>query len=462
MAGRRQTREGRKIMTTQHIEILRSQLHLTVREFCDLLGVDIAVYTRFTSANGIGQLPSGAEVRMRSIMHEEERKNIIAYKNTFQPETTGYFSNGKILQHLDKLSQLERNPRETGPITVEFHPTLNLCEHCCPWCTFQTNRRGQSAEFDIRLLDSLIEDLKILDVRGIALSGGGEPLCHTNIEKIINAFTEQFDTGLATNGYGLSDKEDSDRKRELRAAILRCRWCRISVDAGSQDVYQLLHGKKPHINFDDIVCKIKRLAADKIKTGSQTTLGISFLLTPFNFFDLISAVTLFREIEGLDYFQIKPLVIAPSEKININAGAGMVFWDKRLFEVLSMIKIYETETFKVYTLSYKFMDMLLQGESGLMFKKCRGHVFYPAISADGSVLVCCHMLNNLLDGKNTGVYGRITKSTRFIDIWNSESRWKEGEGVDVASCPCNCKLSETNKVLENIHAQKGMHKNFLN
>jgi hypothetical protein len=106
--------------------------------------------------------------------------------------------------------------------------------------------------------------------------------------------------------------------------------------------------------------------------------------------------------------------------------------------------------------------MLLRGETGLPFRKCRGHPFYPAISADGSVLVCCHMLNNLLDGKNTGVYGRITEDVRFTDIWNKESRWKEGDGVQVSSCPCNCKLSETNKLLESLRGQKVMHKNFIN
>jgi hypothetical protein len=192
--------------------------------------------------------------------------------------------------------------------------------------------------------------------------------------------------------------------------------------------------------------------------GSNTTLGISFLLTPYNFFDLIPAITLFREIRGLDYFQIKPIVITPSERIN----AGMAFWDDRLFELLCSIKDYETESFKIFTLSYKFMDMFLQGETGLPFQKCRGHPLYPTVSADGSVLVCCHMLNNLLDGNSTGIYGRITEAVRFIDIWNKESRWKEGDGVQVCSCPVNCKLSETNKVLESLHGQKVMHKNFIN
>jgi wyosine [tRNA(Phe)-imidazoG37] synthetase (radical SAM superfamily) len=446
-------------VTGEHIEALRSQLKLSIKEFCGKLEIDLADYALLMSANDAGQLPSSAGKILCSIMRGEEEKNVLAYRDKYPPEPPGYFSSTKILQHLDRLYQLEHAPREAGPITVEFHPTMNICQHSCPACTFGTNRRGgPRAEFDMRLLKGLIDDLKRLDVRGIDISGGGEPLCHKEIGKIVNSFAAKFDTGLVTNGYGLSDKDDSDSKRELRAAILKCTWCRISVDAGSQDVYRLMHGDKPHVNFDDIVYKIKLLAADKIKTGSDTTLGISFLLTPYNFFDLIPSIAIFREIEGLDYFQIKPVVIAPSERID----AGMVFWDERLFEVLGSIKDFETESFKIFTLSYKFADMLLRGESGLPFQKCRGHPFYPTVSADGSVLVCCHMLNNLLDGKKAGIYGRITEDVRFIDIWNSESRWKVGEGIQVASCPCNCKLSETNKTLESLHSQKVMHKNFIN
>jgi hypothetical protein len=204
---------------------------------------------------------------------------------------------------------------------------------------------------------------------------------------------------------------------------------------------------------------IELLASDKVTAGSDTTLGVSFLLSPHNFHDLIPAITLFREIKGIDYFQVKPIVISHAERIR----EGMIFWNKMLFELLGTIKNYETASFKVFSLSYKFADMLLQEESGLPFKRCYGHPFYPTIAADGSVLVCCHMLNNLLDNNNTGVYGRITEEVRFIDIWKSESRWKKGNGIQIGSCPCNCKLSETNKLLENIYGQKEvMHRNFLN
>jgi molybdenum cofactor biosynthesis enzyme MoaA len=99
-------------------------------------------------------------------------------------------------------------------------------------------------------LPKLIEDLKNLDVRGIDISGGGEPLCHPEIAAIIEKFAGCFDVGLVTNGYALDDTNNKEKARKLRQTILtNCAWCRISVDAGSQEIYSLMHGNEPHIQF---------------------------------------------------------------------------------------------------------------------------------------------------------------------------------------------------------------------
>ncbi|MCL2115315.1 MAG: radical SAM protein [Methanobrevibacter sp.] len=444
----------------ENIEALRTQLNFTTRDFCDELEIDINDYALFIRENDFNQFPANAANKLTSIMLGEERKNLLAYKDKFPKETEGYFANIKILKHLEKLSKLEKSPDEVGPITVEFHPT-NICNHACNACTFGISNIGKDKKntFDIELLDDLITDLKKLEVKGIDITGGGDPLCHKEIDKIISSFAESFNVGLVTNGYELNKENDLERKKELRKTILSsCTWCRISVDAGSQEVYSIMHGDKPHIKFNDIVKKIEILAKEKIAMESETTLGISFLLTPYNFLDLIKSISIFREIKGIDYFQVKPIVISPFER----SKEGIIFWDKRLFELLTVIKSYETESFKIFTLSYKFSDMLLSEDSGLPFTKCWGHPFYPTIAADGSILVCCHMLLNLLDNKKIGVYGKISKNEGFYELWNRHSRFEEGDNIHVRLCPCNCKLSETNKVLENFYGQKIMHKNFIN
>ena len=448
-------------ISSKALEALRNQLNLTTRDFCDRLEIDINDYALFIRTEDFSQFPENAANTLISIMLEEEQKNLLSYKDKFPLEKEGYFSNSKILRHLDKLLKLENSPEEVGPITVEFHPTT-MCNNACPFCTFKISEIGNDKKsiFDSDLLDNLITDLKKLTVKGIDISGGGEPLCHPKIGEIISSFAKaSCDVGLVTNGYALDDESSSETKKELRRVILsNCTWCRISVDAGSQEIYSLMHGNKSHIRFDDIVKKIELLAKDKVAMGSETTLGVSFLLTPYNFSDLIKSICIFREIKGIDYFQVKPIVISPSER----SKDYMIFWDKRLFELLTTIKSYETDVFKIFTLPYKFSDMLLSKSEGLPFEKCYGHPFYPTIAADGSILVCCHILNNLLDNKKIGVYGKISKDESFYSIWTKPSRFKEGDNIPIGLCPVNCKLSETNKILQNLYGQKIVHVNFIN
>ena len=448
-------------LSSSHLETIRQQLNLSTEEFCDRLKLKINDYSLFIAVDDIQQISAHSMNILTSLMLEMEKENLIKYKEKFKIKSDGYFANYKILKHLDKLAVLENSPLKASPITVEFHPT-NLCDHACPACTFSISERDKDKKktsFDISLLDTLIGDLKELDVRGIDISGGGEPLLHENIDQIIKKFSAVFNVGLVTNGQNLNNSNQAFSENIRKTILENCTWCRISVDAGSQEVYERMHGKRPNIQFSKIVDNVKLIADEKLKTNSKITLGVSFLLTPENFLDLIKSICIFREIKGIDYFQIKPIVIPPAERITLS---NMIFWDKRIFDAVSTAQAYEKRTFKIFTLSYKFADMLLNESIGLPFQKCWGHPFYPTISADGSLLVCCFFLNALLEDRNSGVYGKIDFSNTFKKIWDSKERFDIGDKINVTLCPSNCKLSETNKVLENFHEQQILHENFIN
>jgi wyosine [tRNA(Phe)-imidazoG37] synthetase (radical SAM superfamily) len=403
--------------------------------------------------------------KLTNIMLEMEQKNLQEFKDKIPIRAEGYFSSHKILQHMDKLAILQSSPTSVGPITVEFHPS-NRCNHRCPRCTFGIGeRRGNlgNASFHIKLLPKLIADLQDLQVRGIDISGGGEPLMHDKIPEIISSFHDGgFDVGLVTNGTLLHSTDGREEKRckAIRRSILEnCTWCRISVDAGSQDIYEKMHGRHPAINFSHLVNSIKLLAEEKSQNNYKMTLGVSFLLTPDNFLDLIKSVCIFRDLRGVDYFQIKPIVVAPVDR---TSQPNMIFWDRRIFDALITVKAYGTSTFKIFTLGFKFIDMLLTEDIGLPFSKCWGHPFYPTVAADGTILVCCHMLNDLFDGRYYGVYGKLTTRRGYLQIWKSKERMKVARRINTRLCPSNCKLSETNKILEDFMGKKIEHKNFIN
>jgi len=303
----------------------------------------------------------------------------------------------------------------------------------------------------MELLDQLILDLKELDVRGIDISGGGEPLCHPNIGVIIEKFAKEFDVGLVTNGALFNE--------DLIDIVLNnCTWCRISVDAGSQKIYNEMHGNGPNIDFNKIVDIITAIGKRKQQLNSKTTFGVSFLLTPSNFMDVLPAINIFKNIPGIDYFQTKPIVLSPGTRLDLN----MIFWDKRLFDLLATIGSYSTDTFNVFTLSYKFSDMVLEEATGVPFDKCYGHPFYPTVAANGAIFICCHMLNNYFNDDLTGYYGKIDETNTFKDIWLNINRFNVGKNIKTRFCPINCKLSETNKALQNFSIEKIQHKNFIN
>jgi MoaA/NifB/PqqE/SkfB family radical SAM enzyme len=441
------------MINKQLLETLRNQLNTDKQAFSKMLELPFEDYTNFEDHNNYEMFPAHSILKLRQIMLDEEKSNFEAYKEKFADEKKGIFSSSKILAHFDKLSML-LNPdkkKAVGPITVEFHPSTR-CNHACPGCTFNTGNLTDDKRFnfDMDLLDNLIEDLDELEVRGIDISGGGEPLCHPEIATIITKFARKFDVGLVTNGGLLNAEKHHD------AILDNCVWCRVSVDAGSQQVYNDMHG--PHVNFNDIVEKITKLGEAKLRKNSKTTLGVSFLLTPTNFMDVLPAINIFKNIPGINYFQTKPIVLSPGTRLDLD----MIFWDKRLFDLLATIGSYSTDTFNVFTLSYKFSDMILGESTGVPFKKCYGHPFYPTIAANGAVLVCCHMLNNLFNDNFTGYYARIDHNLRFKELWKSELRFEVGNDINTRFCPINCKLSETNKNLMQLDYEKIAHRNFIN
>jgi MoaA/NifB/PqqE/SkfB family radical SAM enzyme len=442
-------------MNKQILESLRGQLNKTEEEFSKLIDLSHEDYQFFKNSNCYDMFPMQSLSKVKQIMIDEEYNNIIEFQKHYKAleNNSNIFGANKIFCHLDKISGLKGDNDtkiNTGPISVEIHPST-FCNHACPGCVYGTPKLSKNLKhnFDYSLFNKLIEDLIDLKVKGINFSGGGEPLIHKDIEGMIEKSAKHFDVGLITNGELFDDSK-------IETVIDNCLWCRISLDAGSQETYTQMHGE--NANFENIINIIKKFAARKIEKGSKITFGVSYLLTTTNFFDVISAISILKNIPGVDYIQIKPIVLFPQDRFDMN----MIFWDKRLFEILTIVNSYATNTFKIYALDYKFFDMMLKEKTGLEFKKCYGHPFFPTVTSDGHIVICCFKLNNIQNGIDEGIYGQITQEKSFKDIWTTLERFNIGDCLNIRNCPINCKISETNKVLSKIDTVKINHSNFIN
>ena len=107
---------------------------------------------------------------------------------------------------------------EFKPVHVQWLPT-NRCNLKCPSCSCAD--RDQTLEMPIDTAVMVIGELRRLGCMAVTITGGGEPLMHPQIDRMIRAFSAQgIKVGLVTNGTLLHRLSDD--------ALGCLTWCRIS------------------------------------------------------------------------------------------------------------------------------------------------------------------------------------------------------------------------------------------
>jgi hypothetical protein len=244
-------------MKKEVLKKLRNQFGIDKKQFSDIIGLTLEDYECFSK--NPENMPAQVVITIKSIMLEQEQINLKNYYDKFADQKSAIFTSNKIFAHHDKLSQYfdPEEKKKMGPITVEMHPST-YCNHSCPGCIYGVRNLSpcQKHNFDMKLLPELIEDMKELGVKGVNLSGGGEPLMHPNCDSIIKQLKKAgFDVGLITNGALL------DKPADIENVLDNCLWVRFSVDAGSDEVYKETHG---HVaDFDKTVDIIKNVVGTR-------------------------------------------------------------------------------------------------------------------------------------------------------------------------------------------------------
>lgn len=203
---------------------------------------------------------------------------------------------------LPSALRVAHGERLTGPVVVDLDPTT-FCDLACPECISSgVINKGQ---FDKNRVVELTKELVLSGVQAVVLIGGGEPLMHKSIGSIIEILhTAGIKIGLVSNGTLID--------RYLTPLSSMMDWVRISMDAGSEAVYDRYRpsGRKNSV-FPKIIDNMRLLAQHK--TG---TLGYSYLLmfrldhngelVDSNYLDVLNGAILAKEI-GCDYFEVKAM-----------------------------------------------------------------------------------------------------------------------------------------------------------
>lgn len=325
------------------------------------------------------------------------------------------------------LSQLHHGQKMKGPLVVELDPTT-ICNLACHDC-ISGNLLNQGGFSNERLLQ-IVSEFAAAGVRAVVLIGGGEPMAHPKFGEIIDAlFKSDIHVGVTTNGtlLGKFQKQSAQTK-----------WLRVSVDAGSPEVFAEF---RPHRSgrsqFDLVVRNMEEFA--KVKTG---LLGYSFLilskfassgeLVSTNAGDIYRAAQLAKNI-GCDYFEVKPAfdlmhyLQRQEQKVSDLTSSG-----------LEAARSLADNNFKV--IAPNTLDEALRGTEGQPknYKSCPTTELRTVVTPSG-VYVCPYHRGNLQMKVGDAV------TTSFVEIWSSSRRQEVLKNLNPSKhCGFHCIRHESN------------------
>lgn len=353
-----------------------------------------------------------------------------------------YISPSKVFAHLDRMASWRAGDK-AAPVTVEIDLT-NVCSLGCQSCHFShTHLAGpwatkprQSPEgfestgrvADIDMLRRAFDDMAAVGVRGLVLSGGGEPTLHPKFDEILAA-TERFDVGMYTLGGHIASH--SGRAEVIGA---RCQWVVVSLDCVDGDTYAAEKGV-PAKRFDEACAGIRALS------GQSCVVGVSFLLHRDNWMHAHAMRRVAMDL-GATYVTFRPTVEPRSEDVTqLQPGREWVTDALPVIEALSDLPDVEVDPRRFR----EFRDW-----DGRAYATCYGVRMVTQITPDGRVWICPNRR-----GLPGSALGDLTTES-FRDIWARHP----GQWTDFSQCRAMCRLHMLNEVLAPVFEARH-HEAFL-
>ncbi|PAF45153.1 radical SAM protein [Helicobacter sp. 11S02596-1] len=322
-------------------------------------------------------------------------------------------SDEKILRYPEKIDHF-----------LNFHKTLvvaeldltNKCNHRCPGCC---GHNENNAELSKEQVEAVVAGLKSLDCKGVILSGGGEPTISPHFQYAISLLKKAgINIGLNSHGMSLDESKAITIANNLE-------YFRISLDAGSPEMYQKIHGMKPH-HFEKTLENIALFARIKKELNSKTSFGVGFLTSELTQCDMEPFVQLVKG-GGADFAQFRPFT-------------------GNTLDILPILKDlrekYEDEHFKIVASYQKYKEMSDVSDRG--YSKCHGMFFSTVVSADFKVWACLHFRQS-----EKHFLGDLREQT-MEEIWRGSRIREVYESINCAECPILCRNDSFNRTLDRL------------
>lgn len=203
--------------------------------------------------------------------------------------------------------------REGKPFGGPYHLEFDWCDPCNLHCYFCNNKsRNQGGKtLSYETIRSILDETSP-DLHSVRLSGGGEPLFHKHINKILDLFNERkiIIDNLTTNGVLLSQEiADNLNRMSVNEVIVSLNY----PDAAS---YSEEMGTHPQ-NFDRVLKNVEYLSQKRRAKGLNSSMKITlqFFVSGRTGLSIPRMVEIGNQL-GVDYIYLRGLSgIEPSKRI---------------------------------------------------------------------------------------------------------------------------------------------------
>lgn len=326
------------------------------------------------------------------------------------------------------------------PVYLEVSPS-GTCNLRCIFCAM--DYLGYKTNFldkELFLKNAGIMTKK--GVKSINFSGDGEPLLNPDTpEMVVATKALGIDVAMTTNGVLFTPDV-------VKTCLASFSWLRISLNAGSDETYRLVHGVE-HSFLAKILSNIEAAVEWKQKNKLQTTIGVQMLLLPENTHEVLALADKLADL-GVDYFSVKPFSQHPQSISRMSKPFDYI-------ELLGLEK--ELQQKYGHRLSVIFRSTAMVNKNvGKRYPACYGLPFYSYIDAGCKVWAC-----NTYLGNEQFCYGDLHEMD-FDVLWESEKR-KEilrfiQQDMNIDVCREICRLDEINHYLHELK-YPGLHVNFI-
>lgn len=338
-----------------------------------------------------------------------------------------FLNSNKILYPvIERINDYKKGRRDFMPWSVEIQPTAQ-CNHRCIHCSYE--ERNQSREFLAQSsMESLIDSIISMGVKGVYFSGGGEPCVYPNLAKYINTLCDnKIEVALLTNGTML-------KNAGIYEIANRLNYIAVSVPSCIRDNFKKITGVD---KLDTVV----NLANDikKIHGENSPVIGARVIVTNL-IVDEIETIFDILKNNNYDYVLYKIVRDYEDRGLGINEEKALEV-KERIDTMMKQGLLYEKFTNLNHVFDYRntvqFTGKCFVNDMGLLAN----------ISPEGEVYA------NIAEiGKKEFCIGNINDES-LQKIWNSErhnqikdlsnSTWEMGK------CK-NCRAISYNKIIENL------------